>query len=470
MTIDLLRQSLAGEAIAAAEAGFEAAATGLLWNARKTDRRPDIIVHAAGAADVQAAVRYAAANGLTVTARGSGHHWAQVSMPASGIVVDLSRLRAIEIDAAGRTAVVSPGVLNSELAQALGAQDLAFPVGHCDDVAVSGYLLGGGFGWNSGAWGVACHNVLGVEVVLADGRLVHASSVENQDIFWAARGAGPEFFGIVTSYRLRLFPLPRAIRTSAWTYPIGRADEVERWMTAAMRKVPASVEFTAVMSSAPPPLADRVAKVATAIATIFADSDDEAAAIRALVAAEAPQEALDVQLDLPTPFEVLYELMGQFFPRGLRFAADTNWSAQPARLYATLAQEIEAAPSAASFALAVPLPPSPPGPMPDTAFSMVAPVFSCIYAAWPEADDDAANLAWLRQASASLQPVSVGHYIGEADLALAERTPRSFSDAAWSRLQSLQRRHDPAGLFRKPTPARQRRHTALAGSQPQGVA
>jgi hypothetical protein len=107
--------------------------------------------------------------------------------------------------------------------------------------------------------------------------------------------------------------------------------------------------------------------------------------------------------------------------------------------------------------------------MPDTAFSMVATVCSRICAAWTEAGDVAAKVAWLRAASAPLQPVSVGHSIGEADLALAERTPRLFSDATWSRLQPLQRRHDAAGLFRKPTPARRRRHAALAGSGRQGV-
>lgn len=449
MTIEALRQSVEGDVTAAADPSFETTAAGLLWNARKTDRRPDIIVHAKSAADVQAAVRYAAAHELKVTARGSGHHWAQVAMPKGGIVIDLSALQGIAIDRESRTAIVAPGVLNGGLAQALGAESLAFPVGHCDDVAVSGYLLGGGFGWNSGQWGVACHNVLAAEVVLADGRRVQASAEENPDIFWALRGAGPEFFGVVTSYKLQLHALPRAIRTSVWTYPLNRTADVERWMTEAMRTAPSCVEFTAALSSSPPMLADRTSKVVTAIATIFADDETEATAIRSRLGAHAPADALDVQLDIPTPFDVLFQMMGPFFPRHLRFAADTNWSAAPERLYRTLATAIEQAPSTTSFALMVPLPPAP-GPMPDAAFSMAAPVFSCIYAIWDDAADDEANLEWMRDTSAALDPVSVGHYIGEADLAVPNRTQRSFSESAWFRLQALQRRYDPTGQFRKP--------------------
>jgi hypothetical protein len=101
-----------------------------------------------------------------------------------------------------------------DLARALAAHGLAFPVGHCSTVPLGGYLLGGGFGWNAGAWGVACHAVEGVEVVTADGGIRRASGAEEPDIFWAARGAGPAFFGVVTRYRLRLRPLPRAITTA----------------------------------------------------------------------------------------------------------------------------------------------------------------------------------------------------------------------------------------------------------------
>ncbi len=454
MTIDMLKRSVTGEVIAAADSAFEATRTSLIWNGRKPDRRPAVIVRAANAADVEAAVRYAAANGMKVSARGSGHHFALLSMQ-EGVVVDLSRLNTIEIDAAGRTARLGPVVRNGDLAAALGAYGLAFPVGHCASVSLSGYMLGGGIGWNAGVWGLACHNLLEAEVVLADGSRIVASETSHPDVFWAVRGGGPQFFGIVTSYRVRLHELPAAIRTSVWTFPIERAAEVERWMSATMPKVPANVEFTALFSAAPPPLADRAARTVTAIATIFAGSEAEAAATRATIAAGAPAGALDVQLDMPTPFDVLYGLIGQFFPEGHRFAADTNWTADAAAGFAGLAEAVTEAPSPRSFALGVVLPPPGEAPPPDTAFSMAGPVFTCAYAAWDEPAADADNMAWLRRSNARMAPHSLGHYVGESDLEREGVIHRCYAPAAFERLEALRRRYDPAGLFHAPSGAPQ---------------
>lgn len=450
MDISALRKDIRGTVTTRNEVGYERARTGLLWNGRKPNRFPRIVVRALSAQDVQAAVRFAAANNMRVSARGGGHHFSGISLQ-DGMVIDLAGLDTLKIDIEKREAVVGPGVTNSRLAASLTEQHLAFPVGHCASVPVSGYLLGGGFGWNSGAWGIACHNVLGVDVVLADGSLVTASETEHPDIFWAARGAGPEFFGIVTAYRLRLHPLPRAIRTSVWSYGLDRIDAVQGWMSATMRIVPRNVEFTAVMSSAPPPLAEKTSKTVAAVATIFADSEEEATATLAKIAGGAPDGALGVQLAMETPFEVLYRIIGQFFPEGGRYATDTNWSADPSALMAVLADYVAGAPSPESFALAVVLPPAAAEAMPDTAFSMIGPVFSAAYAIWKDEKDDAENFAAVRRMSEAAARFSLGHYVGEADLDLLERAQASFSGAAHRQLRGLQRKYDPAGLFHSPT-------------------
>ena len=182
-------------------------------------------------------------------------------------------------------------------------------------MSLSGYLLGGGFGWNVGEWGIACFGVEHVDVVTADGALLRASETENPDIFWAARGGGPEFFGVVVGYRLRLKKLPRAIVTSVHTYPLAEMDAVVRWMKSAMAVLPVNVEFTVTMGSAPPPLAGRATKVATGIATVFANDVAEAEATLARIAALAPADALDVQ-QMPTPFGVLYDIIMGFFRQG----------------------------------------------------------------------------------------------------------------------------------------------------------
>lgn len=449
MNINALREAVRGIVTTPEDAGYEAVRTGLLWNGRKPDRFPGIVVKATDAADVQAAVKFAAANGRQVSVRGSGHHFSTIALQDC-VVIDLSAMNALQIDAQARIARAQPAVTNGRLASALAEQGLAFPAGHCASVALSGYLLGGGFGWNAGAWGIACHNVESVDVVLADGSLVTASETENADVFWAARGAGPEFFGVVTEYRLRLHELPRAIRTSVWVYPIGEAGAVEDWISGAMQIVPRNVEFTAVFSSAPPPLAGKATKTVSAVATVFAYTEKEAQATLAQISAGAPAGALNIQLGMETPFEVLYLIMGQFFPEGRRYAADTNWSADPAGQMTIMADAVEIAPSPESFALGVVLPPPDGTPMPDTAFSMVGPTFGCTYAIWQDAEQDQANLAWVRGTSEKIAPISLGHYIGEADLDIAERSRRSFAPETFERLRELQCKYDPAGLFHRP--------------------
>ncbi|QIG50127.1 FAD-binding oxidoreductase [Nordella sp. HKS 07] len=449
MDIRALRLAIRGTVVTRDDAHYETLRAGLLWNGRKPDRFPEIVVKVKDAADVQAAVRFAAANGKRISVRGGGHHWSGIALQ-EGVVLDLADMNALSIDPEARIARAQPTVTNGRLAAALAEYGLAFPAGHCASVPLSGYLLGGGFGWNTGAWGIACHNVESVDVVLANGSLITASASENADIFWAARGAGPAFFGVVTEYRLRLYSLPKAIRTSVWTYRPDRVEEVEEWMSRTMRRVPRNVEFTAVMSSAPPPLAGRSEKVLTAVATIFAETEEEAGETLAIIETGAPEDPLDIKLALETPFDVLYRIIGQFFPEGARFVADTNWSDDPAMLMKRMAEAVAIAPSPESFALAVVLPPFSPDIMPDGAFSRVGPAFSCAYAIWRDPGADAENVAWLRNTSDRLAPVSLGHYVGEADLERPERAHGSFSPAACERLKGLRRKFDPACLFHHP--------------------
>jgi FAD/FMN-containing dehydrogenase len=455
MDIHSLRQTIRGTVIAREDAGYDEARHKLLWNGRKPPRYPQVIVRAASVEDVQAAVRFAAAQGRRVSVRGGGHHWSGIALQ-DGVVLDLSALNHVAIDPQARIAEVGPTVTNGDMARALGAHGLAFPLGHCATVPLSGYLLGGGFGWNSGAWGIACFGVDGVEVVTADGEVRRASAAENPDIFWAVRGAGPEFFGVVTAYRLRLQPLPRAITTGVWTYPLEDIGDVGRWASASMEAVPRNVEFTVMMSSAPPPLAGKAAKVATGIATVFADTEAEARSTLSQIAAGAPAGALDVQQNLPTPFETLYGIIAQFFPEGRRYAVDTFWGSNASDGFlGRLAGRTGRAPSPESFSLAVVLPPSASGAgqLPDAAYSAIGPVFGCAYAIWQDPSQDEANTGWLKETARMLAPASTGHYLGEADLDEPGRIRGCFSAQAWARLKALQAQYDPVGLFRAHRPA-----------------
>jgi FAD/FMN-containing dehydrogenase len=451
-SLETLKQSVSGIVIAREDVPYVAARERLLWNARKPERFPDAIVGATCVEDVQAAVRFAHKHGLKVTARGGGHHWSGVALQ-EGLVIDLSALNHIRIDPVARTAETGPVVTNRDLARALREHGLAFPVGHCPSVPLSGYLLGGGFGWNAGTWGIACFSVEGIDVVTADGELCRASESENPDIFWAARGAGPAFFGVVTAYRLRLQRLPRAITTSTWTYDLADIAKIERWISSTLPVLPANVEFTVMMTSAPRAIAPRVPKVATAVATVFADSMEEARTVLATIHSGAPAGALVADLNQPTPFDALFDMIGASFPEQRRYAADTYWSAsRPGAFLEELANRIRQAPSPASLGIGIILPPQSPGApaLPDAAFSMVGPVFGCSYAIWEDPAADETNLRWLRDTGKTIAPMTIGHYLGEADLDNPTRTSGSFSAKAWSRLKDLQAVYDPNGTFRKP--------------------
>lgn len=449
MNFDDLKRSISGDVVTRDEAHYAATRNALVWNGRKPQRYPDAIVRVASVADVQAAVRFAAAAGLRVSARGAGHQFSGIAVQ-EGVVLDLAALNHIEVDTDQMIASVGPTARNGDAARVFGEHGLAFPLGHCASVPLSGYLLGGGFGWNSGQWGVACFNVMSVDVVLADGQVHRASETENPDIFWAVRGGGPEFFGVVVAYRLKLRPLPQAITTSVFTYRIEDAPQVERWMHETMKVVPANVEFSFMASSAPPPLADTASKVATGIATVFADTQDEATTILTKVASLAPAGALDIQQFIPTPFDVLYAIIGQFFPEGHRYAVDTFWSGQNNDgVLAKVGTETAKAPSPRSFSLGVVLPPSAlEQPMPDVAFSMAGPVFVASYSIWDDPTADDVNHTWLRDLAKVMAPTTIGAYVGEADLDRPARLAQSYAPDAWAKLQMLQTKYDPKGTFR----------------------
>jgi FAD/FMN-containing dehydrogenase len=171
--------------------GYEQARRATVWNQRVPDRYPEVIVQARDADDVVGAIAYAKANGLQVGIRSGGHNWAANHLRDGGVLLDVHRLDHSSIDAERKVAVVGPGKGDSVLAAELDAVGLFFPAGHCKGVCVGGYLLQGGYGWNSRVFGPACENVIGLDVVTADGEKIYCDADSHPDLYWAARGAGP---------------------------------------------------------------------------------------------------------------------------------------------------------------------------------------------------------------------------------------------------------------------------------------
>lgn len=219
--VEDLRKTVRGAVLCSGEDGYEAARK--VPNAM-IDRRPAIIVRCAGAADVISCVRFAREHDLLVSIRGGGHSIAGKAVCDGGLMIDLSCMKGIRVDPQHRTARAEPGLTLGEFDRETQAFGLATALGTVSKTGIAGLTLGGGFGHLSGKYGLACDNLIGADVVTADGRLLKANASENQDLFWGVRGGGGNF-GIVTSFEYRLHEVTTVLG-GAVLYPATKAREI----------------------------------------------------------------------------------------------------------------------------------------------------------------------------------------------------------------------------------------------------
>jgi FAD/FMN-containing dehydrogenase len=424
--------------------GYEDARRATVWNARVPDRFPDLVVQASSVEDVVAAVRYAAAHGLRVGVRSGGHSWAANHLRDGGLLLDVSRLDATTIDPDAMTAVVGPGRRGSELCADLEARDLFFPAGHCRGVAVGGYLLQGGYGWNSRALGPACESVTALDVVLADGTLVRCDADEHPDLYWAARGSGPGFFGVVVAFHLRLHPRPAVCGSSVYVYPVECAAEVYTWAREIAADVDRRVEMQVVCSRGVPALG--LEDPALVIASpVFADSEAEAVeALALLETCPVRDRALVAVPFAPTALPDWYDAVMSNYPTGHRYATDNMWTHAPAAdLVPRLLDAIADLPPHPSHLLWLTWGPSPQ--RQDMAYSLEDEVYLALYGVWPDEDGDAAYADWSRSHMAAMADLATG--IQLADENLGARPARFASDEAMARLDAVRAAYDPDGRF-----------------------
>jgi FAD/FMN-containing dehydrogenase len=415
----------------------------MVWNAVKPDRFPDAIVRVQSEADIRNAVRFARQRHLKVGIRGGGHNWHNAALRQGGLLLDLSGLNQLEVHADRGTAVVQPGVTGAKLMADLSSRGLAFPIANGGQVAMSGFLLNGGLGRNCRKWGPSCASVEAVDIVDARGESIHADQSRDPELFWAARGAGPGFFGIATRFYLKVLPLPRAILSSTLTYQLEDLDEVSGWLPLFVKSVPAHVH-SGCRIVVTRDNARRVEVFALAFAETVSDSRK---ALEAFATAPLGLKVVRKNLDQELSVE---DAFGSVTPEGdgPRYAGDSGWS--------------DASPSALLSAVRPAMLTAPPGSVvnlnfvesrgwpkqPDMAFSMFASTYVHVHALWNAAADDRANQDWVRTTCRSLEPLKVGHYVGEADLTVApDRARRCFSASAWNKLSQLKRRYDPDDVF-----------------------
>jgi FAD/FMN-containing dehydrogenase len=241
-----LKTALRGQLISPGDAEYDTARK--VFNAM-IDRRPRLIARCAGAADVIACVRFAREHDLPVSIRGGGHSVAGTAVCDAGLVIDLSRMKTVRVDPANRTARADPGLLLAEFDRETEAFGLATTLGTFSITGIAGLTLGGGLGWLMGKHGLACDNLLSVDLVTADGRLLIASAQENADLFWGVRG-GSGNFGVVTSFEYQLHPLGPVL-AGLVAYPIAQAPQVLRFFREYAATCPDELGLMAAMLTLP---------------------------------------------------------------------------------------------------------------------------------------------------------------------------------------------------------------------------
>jgi FAD/FMN-containing dehydrogenase len=442
---------LAARLLLRGEPGYEQARTGRIFNARRPDRFPAAVLLAEDDRDVAEGVRLAAERGWTVSVRSGGHSWAAWSLRDDALLIDLGRLRGISYEPATGIASVGPAVTGGlDLAPFLAGQGRAFPGGHCASVGLGGYLLQGGQGWNGRARGWACQSMTGLDVVTADGQLVHCDAGQNPDLLWAARGAGPGFPGIVTRFELETYPAPPVMWHDTWTFRLGDTVELLTWLHGQLPALDPRVEPVVAATRLPgiplhPGTARPDGTVVLLHTTVMAGSDEQALAMLAPLRG-GPLAGRELG-HVVGPTSVAEENLAQTAqnPEGYRYAVDCTWTDAPARTLAPVLAELWGGlETEHSFSIWYGWAPS--GGRPDMAFSVEAGVYVATYVIYTDPADDARHTGWVHRRTAELAAAhGTGAYLGDTDF--TRRQDRFLSDDAFRRLARIRARWDPDGRF-----------------------
>jgi FAD/FMN-containing dehydrogenase len=403
------------------------------------------VLLAADVADVAAGVRLARAEGLQVAVRSGGHSWAAWSVRDKTLLIDLAAFTSLGYDEESGIVTAGPAVRGGhDLDPFLASHDRFFHGGHCPTVGIGGFLLQGGMGWNCRGWGWAAEAIEAVQVVTADGEIVWCDAGENADLFWAARGSGPGFFGVVTAFRLRTRPRYRQLTQTTYVYPAELAPDVLGWLYQARHDVPSSVELVAVGIT--PPLPPEVKHAGPALVVDGVSFDGGPASLTALGTCPVAGQALVAKIAQPVTIGELRTEQLRANPEGHRYVVDNAYlTGGSGVLIPALAPAVSDLPTAKSFSLWFDLAHLTARPLPDMALSVQGDLYFATYAVCEDPSQDGLCRAWVDDTMGRIAPFSAGCYLGDSDFTI--RPDRFMSDTAWDRFQQVRAARDRDRLF-----------------------
>jgi len=434
-----LQRSLVGDVIGPESDGYDAARRG--FNAL-IDRRPAVIARCVGAGDVAAALDFARTHELEVAIRGGGHNPAGHCVCDDGLVIDLSAMRAVEVDCDAGIARADGGSTWLDFDAATQEFGLVAPGGVVGSTGVCGLTLGGGIGHLTAQHGLTCDDLVGAELVTPSGDVIRASDDENADLLWALRGGGGNF-GVATRLDFRLHALDRVVGGLLTFGGEGARDALRRFLDVAGGS-PRDLSIQAGIS------VDESLTPAVVVAPCYTGSDADPATLRALRSVPGLVDDgvrghtfLDQQRVFDSaygenrhywkghfvrelPDELLDELLGRVVALGRPPGGILVESLHGAP------KDVDVASAAVGFR--------------NAAFNV------SVMATWTDPSLDGQYIAWARETAAAIEPWSFsgGGYVNymQADEPI-ERVRAAFGDEAFARLQALKRRYDPENVLRR---------------------
>lgn len=458
-TMQAFKVSLRGKVFLPNDSGYDDARK--LYNAMH-DKKPAFIVQCAGVADVIAAIQLAATSRgpneqLLTSVRGTGHNITGSAVCNGGMVIDLSHMKGLHVNVPERTVRAEPGLTWKELNHDLQAFGLQATGGYISSTGIGGLTLGGGLGWLIRKHGMACDNLLEVDVVTAKGELLKASTTQNADLFWAIRGGGGNF-GIVTSFKFQVHPVERVLAGMVGhpaTVEQRAKEATKSWRDFSETAPEAFSGGVALMTAPPAPFIPQElhGSAILAVAGVYCgeDLDEGKKVIRPLRECDRCPPVFDIFQ--PMPGKEAQSMFDASFPWGYR----NYWKSSILQVVSD-----EAIDTVLSFFASVPSPLSVVvveqnghGAINRVSASETAvghrnwsyDILIC--SMWTDANDDEKNIAWTREFWTAMQAFARDavyvNYLGEEG---ADRIKSAYATETFERLSELKTKYDPTNFFR----------------------
>jgi FAD/FMN-containing dehydrogenase len=438
LVADLAAQ-LSGAALGPEDKGYEEARivhNGLI------DRSPALIVRCRETGDVVAALAFARRAGLDVSVRGGGHNVAGRAVSDGGVMIDLAEMRGVEVNPSAKTVTAQGGVTWAELNEAAAEHGLAVTGGAVSSTGIAGYTLGGGLGWLMAKYGLASDNLLAVELVTADGKVLDVSADSHPDLFWALRGGGGNF-GVATSFTYRLYPVAM-ITGGLIAHPVDAAADLLRFYRDAVAGCSDDLSVWAGLVHAPDGSGMKLA------AMVVFHTGDPAEAERDLQPFKTWGSPVMVEVG-PMPYPVMNTLIDAAYPAGslnywlssfIRGLSDElidliveRFATVPSPMTAILLEHFHGAVTRVGVTeTAVP--------HRDEGWNLLLP------GVWMDPADSDANIAWGRETFAAMRPhFGTGRWLNYLGDDQADDAIRAAYGPNYSRLVEIKRRYDPDNVF-----------------------